>query len=372
MEIVIGSEILEQYSIKNVSSIDELRKILFLCRSNSAIAPDKNGCSEYNLEYGEIMHTHRGPAVAVGTYRCKLWFQLAEDDGKVSFWDPIYSSSIFTEKSPRTTNKIVEPHYMTHYELYTILHCADKYIYTDNIVLLRFSYPIYPSIFLPSEILYSKDEENISETKDHISSLPLDTIADIFEHCDPLNVFYSMLVCRSWYMQIKQCGVWKRFCKRSGIMYNEKILNRDYDGNQAEYYFSRGLERRLTINIIPDIHLFCNKKYYLGGLYWILNLDDETLYIKLCDLPFDDFSDIKISILIKISMHNKDFEVCAKYESLQGRLNILTLHEIYSEYDSCLRRLNISTPQSLTPPKCIITVRVHGSLISLMHKITLE
>lgn len=355
MNVIDKHQSLKKFSIESVSSIDELRKILFICRSNNVIFPNKKGCLKYDLKHGNIVLTDKGPAVAIGTYLSKFWFQIKGDNGKISFWDTAYSPTFFTERGFSITSRRVEPQYITHYELYSILHDLDYYIYDDFSTSIQLIYPICSPIFFSPGILYSKNQEDIIKSEeDHISSLPLDTLEEIFQYCTPIDVFYSTLVCKSWRSLIKKCNIWKRFCKGSGIVYNEKLINSDYDENQAEYYFSRGLERRLTIYLmtLSDINSFYNKKYYLGGLYWSLKADGENFYIKLCDLSFNWFNGISISIIVRINTYDTNLETYMKYKPPE--------------------KLNILPEKYFLPLKCSITVKVHGSLINLMYRTALK
>lgn len=361
MEITTATGTSIHFSIENVSSIEEMRKTLFFLRNGSVIIPDKKMCSLYKTKHGDVFtnslwHNEKESATVIGVYDSKLWFQfLKTDNGKLSYWGSIREPSDFILNGEFAfTGENIEPQYITHYELYTIIYNNPHCIFKKG-VEFSMEYPICPTIFLPPIDSCFKDDAQIIESGvDYISTLPLEILFEIFQNCSGLDIFYSMLVSKVWHEKLKQCGVWKKLCIDFGIKYNETILHKDYDGNQAEYYFSHGLERKLILNIEnpSDINSFCNKNYYLGGLYWNFTKTTKGFHMNVSNISIKEFNGIKISILINVSTKDASF----KYSKLYN----------YSPYTVPL----FFECEAAT--RYTITVKVHHSLISLMYYTVLK
>lgn len=366
MEIVIGTETSIYLPVKNVSSIEDLRESLFFLRNGSVINPNKEMCSLYNAKHGDVItyyevitnslwRDEKGFATVIGVYDSKLWFQLHKNDnGRLSYWGKIKEPlDLASCKEFTLSGTNIKPRYITHYELYSIIY--NPHCISERGAEYIMKYPIYPSIFLLPMNSYFKDDTQIMEFEtDYISTLPLEILFEIFQKCSGLDVFYSMLVCRAWREGIKQCGVWKKLCTNSGIKYNETILLNDYDGNQAEYYFSHGLERRVILDTenLSDIDSICNKNCYLGGLYWNFTKTVKGLLMSMCNMSIREFDGIKINILISVSAGNETFNYNELYDHSSEAMPLFFDFTIAVKYT--------------------ITIKIHYTLISLMYRTTLK
>lgn len=339
--------------IQNNLSTDELREQIFFRRDLTVIIPDKEKCNLYGLKYGDRLISNDGKlsVIAVGVEDSKLWFQFEKhsDNARLSYWPDFNSYSDLHVIGYRDTHENVTPQYITHYELYFILHTMHLYNYFNEFKIAKYIFPISFNLFLPFEILLSNDI-SISGTKScFLSHLPLDLITDIFEFCSPIDTFNASFVCKSWYKKIRQSRIWEKYCKLYKIKYNQDILEHDYNGDKVKYYFYRGIARKLDFSIkgSEDINALCSRKYYLGGLYWSFVAHKNNIYLRmhpLTQLSMD--LNLKISIYIKINTLSETKEVVSAYD--------------------CMRCIEILSFDILVPLKCTVTVELHRSLISLM------
>lgn len=335
-------------------SIDDLREQIFFRRDATVIIPDKEKCILYGLKYGDrlISDDDKLTAIAIGVEDSNLWFQLEtySDNGKLSFWQTFTNYSDLYKINYKHTYENVVPQYITHYELYFMLHTMHQYNYFKEVEVKQLTFPVSFTLFLPLKTLLSNTETEIMETEScSISQLPLDLITDIFEFCSPIDAFNSTFVCRDWYKKIRQCRIWEKYCKHSKIKYNQAILTHDYDGDEVKYYFCYGIVRKLDFSIekLEDVRALCDKKYYLGGLYWSFTAHSNSIYFRVEPLiRFNIASYLKLPIHVKINNSSETKEMVFIYD--------------------CMSSIKILSLDTFVPLKCTITVELHRSLISLM------
>lgn len=307
-------------------TIKELLSGFHMARDGSLFKLDTRNeiCLKYGFKYKERVSSFRGTATVVGVADNKLWFQLDDDEGRISFWG--FLDILVDSEAIKSINSYQEPIFVPLYDIVRIYYLADTKKSVDQINIF--------SELLPTECNPGK--------RSMFSCLPIDCIIEIIKYLAPYDVFRISFFCYEWYRIFRNENIWKYFCSLYKIPYDKNILVTDYDENIVDYFFLYGLPRTLSFDIANFVASIKGRRYSLGGAIIRFEIINKYLCVINC-MEYRIDNSLFMGIYIKVKIENirnvKEFKLkinpknsyrllnLSKWKS--GFLSIKILHNPY-------------------------------------------
>lgn len=285
-------------------SLEDDARSIYIKRDGTPIRIDTSdeACFPYGFRHGCRVITPKGKGTVVGEFMDNLWFQLDDENGKVSYWGALKCTADASAKEIYPTGECCAPYDTTHYELMAIKYNERKQESNSN------DFHCFPTflgnIFKNALNTLKSKNQYRSSGRDIISLLPSEIVVEICKFCLPLQVFMLSLMSKSWRKIFTNKSIWKYYCEYYRVPCNDAVLRGDYRNDYISYFFSRGIPKVHTFEIADETELdrFNDTHYRVGDLYWhfVSNRQGLRFEMKGLSIGFIRFVNIIVTFDVKI------------------------------------------------------------------------